>query len=151
MKEVGKIEKEFNSSIKASQEKIKKIIKKLSKSFVNNAKKNEKDLVNEKKVMDLISRLVEKIEEVKEAVGIAKEAARNYSKGKNLSEEEVKKWISELEERDFKNSREVSRYLKETLISEKVDVNSKRNSGNKIFVVVGIVFILILGSTIIIK
>jgi superfamily II DNA/RNA helicase len=91
MKEVEKIEEEFVSSAKTSQRKINKIISKLSKSIVNNAKKVEKDLTNEKKVIDSITSLVEKIEEVEKAIEIAKEVINDYSEGKNLSKEEQKK------------------------------------------------------------
>src|SRR6185312_2369136 len=111
MKEVEEVEKEFVSNVKTSQEKIKKILEKLSQSIINNAKKDEKDLVNEKKVMEAIFSFVEKVEELEEAIEVAKTVGINYLKGKNLPEEEVKKWIYELEKRNFKNSREVSQYL----------------------------------------
>jgi BMFP domain-containing protein YqiC len=91
LEEAEKIEKLFISSAKESQKKIERIVAKLSKSIVNSAKKVEKDLTNEKKVMDSITNLVEKIEEVETAIKITKEVINDYSEGKNLSKEETKK------------------------------------------------------------
>lgn len=158
MKEVEEIEKEFISSVKVSQEKIKKVLEKLSSSIKNNAKEITKNLVNEKKIMDTVASFVGKVEQVSEVVKAVREIASNYLKAKKVPEEEAKKWLSKLEKENFANSKEVAQYFQKMVseINQKVDADaSKIQNGDKnisiILIIIGLISVLVIGGLVILK
>ena len=157
MEEAEKIEREFISNVKVSQKKIEEIIEKLSNSFKSNAK-NKKNLVNQKKIMGIVASFVEKIEEVSKAIRIVREiVTKNYLKSNEVNEEKVKKWLSELEKKNFKNSREVAQHFQNMVneINQGASANTRIQNGDKniitILTIAGLISVLAIGGLVILK
>jgi hypothetical protein len=151
MKEVEK----FEHDTKNFQKKIKKSLQKLANK-ITGSPKDKKDLNDEKIVMDSIIKTLEKVEELGESISICKEVSRNYLKGKNLTEAEIEKWISNLEKANLRSGREVSLYMKKMINefnnSSVSESNSQKNDSiTGVLVVVGVISVAIVAGVALVR
>jgi len=139
----------FESNLKDLQEKIKKSLQKLAEK-ITAFPKNKKYLIDEKKVTNSIVELLKKVEKVEEAVNFSKKVISAYLEGKNLSEKEIKSWLSKLEKENFVNSQEVAQYFSKMVneISQKVGTDTGQRPKNRnidgIYIIIGLIIITLL-------